>query len=222
VFCLIGPKRYDVPWRALERQGWIAPVRCYEIRVPLPEEGRLAHARAQGRDRYRLASENPAKLPLVRRLVSAHRDEQVLVIGQYLRQVRAIAEELKAPLLTGSTPNRERQELYSAFRQGRVRTLVLSKVANMAVDLPSAGVAIQVSGAFGSRQEEAQRLGRILRPKPGGQPAHFYSLVSRGTREEDYSARRQLFLTEQGYEYQVLGAEEIASHEAIGWTAEGE
>ncbi|MFZ5767815.1 MAG: DNA repair helicase XPB [Bacillota bacterium] len=203
VFSLIGPKRYDVAWKALERQGWIAEATCHEIRVNMPEDLRLLYSVSDERSRFRLASENPAKIPLVHRLVRAHSRDQVLVIGQFLEQLADIAASLGAPLITGTTPNREREKLYRRFRNGELRLLVVSKVANFALDLPEASVAIQVSGTFGSRQEEAQRLGRILRPKASGIPATFYTLVSRETREQDFAQKRQLFLTEQGYRYSI-------------------
>ncbi|MBE7561073.1 DEAD/DEAH box helicase [bacterium] len=206
VFSLIGPKRYDVPWKQLEKQGWIAPVTCYEIRLPMDSSLRVDYASASFRNKYRVAAENPRKLEVVDRLVARHEGDQTLIIGMYLSQLSQIARRLRAPLITGSTPNLEREELYHRFRIGEVKTLVVSKVANFAIDLPDANVAIQVSGTFGSRQEEAQRLGRILRPKPGGESATFYSLVTRESRDQEFSAKRQLFLTEQGYRY-VIGDE---------------
>jgi len=209
VFSLIGPKRYDVPWKVLERQGWIATAQCTEIRTPLPDELRMGYALATNRDKFRIASENPAKRTILRQLLARHAGDRVLVIGQYLRQLRAIARDTQAPLITGATPNRQRERLYADFRDGRIRVLVVSKVGNFAVDLPDANVAIQVSGTFGSRQEEAQRLGRILRPKTDGGPAQFYSLVTRDSRDAEFAARRQLFLTEQGYTYRILDAHEV-------------
>jgi len=209
VFSLIGPKRYDVPWKVLEKQGWIATATCTEIRAPLPDDLRMTYALATAREKFRIASENPAKLGLVRRLLARHSDDRVLVIGQYLRQLHHIARETQAPLITGSTANRERERLYEDFRHGRVRVLIVSKVGNFAVDLPDANVAVQVSGTFGSRQEEAQRLGRILRPKSDGSMARFYSLVTRDSRDQDFAAKRQLFLTEQGYTYAIHDAREI-------------
>jgi len=217
VFTLIGPKRYDVPWKDLERQGFIATARCREVHVEVPQDLRIEHAVAELRQRHRLAAENPAKRPLVRRLARRHRDDRVLVIGQYLGQLREIARELDAPIITGSTPTPERERLYDEFRAGTVPLLVVSKVANFAVDLPDANVAIQVSGTFGSRQEEAQRLGRILRPKGG--EAVLYSLVSRDTVEQDLAMNRRLFLTEQGYHYDILPGSaleaELAAVEAL-------
>jgi DNA excision repair protein ERCC-3 len=203
VFALIGPKRYDVPWMDLEKQGWIAQAICHEIRIPMPRNQRVEYSVATRGVQYRLAAENPAKLSVLRELLDRHRDDQVLIIGQYLSQLDVIAKMTRAPLITGRTPNTERQNLYALFRRGEVKCLVVSKVANFAIDLPDANVAIQVSGTFGSRQEEAQRLGRILRPKSDGGQAAFYTLVSKETREQDFSANRQLFLTEQGYHYVI-------------------
>ncbi|MDA8592671.1 DEAD/DEAH box helicase, partial [Planctomycetota bacterium] len=207
VFCLIGPKRYDVPWKVLEGQGFIAEARCVEVRVPFSDDDRRTYASAPSRQQFRLASENPAKLPILKDLVERHEGERVLVIGQYLDQLRAIAKALDAPLLTGRTANAERERLYTGFRDGEIELLVLSKVGNFAVDLPDASVAIQVSGTFGSRQEEAQRLGRVLRPKSDGSGATFYSVVTLGSRDQEFSEKRQLFLTEQGYSYEIVHAE---------------
>jgi DNA excision repair protein ERCC-3 len=208
VFSLIGPKRYDMPWKLLEDQGWIATAVCYEIRLPLPDPLRRKYALAEDRKKYRIAAENPEKLKLIKTLVSYHEDDNVLVIGMYLDQLKIIAEEIEAPLITGKTPNSERQKLYDAFRVGEQKILVVSKVANFALDLPDANVAIQVSGTFGSRQEEAQRLGRILRPKTDGSFARFYSLITKDTRDMDFAAKRQLFLTEQGYQYVIASVDE--------------
>ena len=207
VFGLIGPKRFDVPWRELERQGWIATAECYEIRVALEPDERLMYAIAEEREKYRMAAENPVKMRVVSELIHRHAEDQVLVIGQYLDQLKYLAEMLDAPLLTGRTTNTQREKLYEQFRQGALKRLVVSKVANFAIDLPDANVAIQVSGTFGSRQEEAQRLGRLLRPKADGRPAHFYTIVTRDTRDQEFSANRQLFLTEQGYRYTIEDAE---------------
>ncbi len=207
VFGLIGPKRYDVPWRELERQGWIATAECYEIRVAMPDEQRMTYALSEEREKYRMAAENPTKMQVVQELLARHADDQVLIIGQYLDQLKYLADLVGAPLLTGRTSNAQREKLYDRFRRGELKRLVVSKVANFAIDLPDATVAIQVSGTFGSRQEEAQRLGRLLRPKPDGRPAHFYSIVTRDTRDQDFSANRQLFLTEQGYRYTIEDAE---------------
>ncbi len=209
VFSLIGPKKYDVPWRELEQQGWIATAECHEIRVGLSEDEQMTYAMAEVRDKYRLAAETPAKLSVTRHLVERHRNDQILIIGQYIEQLKILAEELQAPLLTGRTPNGQREKLYDQFRRGDIKRLVVSKVANFAIDLPDANVAIQVSGTFGSRQEEAQRLGRILRPKSDGSLAYFYSIVTRDTRDQEFSANRQLFLTEQGYRYIIEDAEEL-------------
>jgi len=203
VFALIGPKRHDVPWKDLEKQGWIAPAICHEIRIPMPRDQRVEYSVSPRGVQYRLAAENPAKMGVLQELLDRHREDQVLVIGQYLSQLHAIAKMVRAPLLTGRTPNHERQRLYDLFRRGEIKRLVVSKVANFAIDLPDANVAIQVSGTFGSRQEEAQRLGRILRPKSDGGQALFYTLVSKETREQEFSANRQLFLTEQGYHYVI-------------------
>lgn len=207
VFSLIGPKKYDVPWRELEKQGWIATAECHEIRVSMTEDEQLNYAIAEEREKYRLAAESPAKLEVTRHLAERHRDDQVLIIGQYLDQLKQLAEELEAPLLTGRTSTGQREKLYEQFRRGELKRLVVSKVANFAIDLPDANVAIQVSGTFGSRQEEAQRLGRILRPKTDGSLAYFYSIVTRDTRDQEFSANRQLFLTEQGYRYLIEDAE---------------
>ncbi len=209
VFSLIGPKKYDAPWRDLEARGWIAKALCTEVRCRLPRALRLEYATAPPRSKFRLASENPVKLELTTRIIAHHTDAPVLIIGQYLEQLQTLARSLRAPLVTGKTPQRERERLYGEFRNGSLRTLVLSKVGNYALDLPDAEVLVQVSGTFGSRQEEAQRLGRVLRPKPDGRPAHFYTLVSRETDEEDFAHHRQLFLTEQGYSYRILDEEEL-------------
>jgi DNA excision repair protein ERCC-3 len=210
VFALIGPKKADVPWKVLEGQGWIASATCTEVRVPLPGELRMPYAVAEPRDKFRIASENPDKAAVVRRILARHPDEPALVIGMYVDQIESLAHELGVPVLTGSTGQRRRDALYRDFREGRIPVLAVSKVANFAVDLPDAAVAVQVSGTFGSRQEEAQRLGRILRPKPGANQAHFYTLVSRDTVEQEFALKRQLFLCEQGYEYRIADAEEIA------------
>ncbi|HKA06809.1 MAG TPA: DNA repair helicase XPB [Gemmataceae bacterium] len=203
VFSLIGPKKYDVPWRELETQGWIAAATCTEIRVALPAEQRMEYAVAELRDKYRIASENPTKDDVVAGLLENHATERVILIGQYIRQLKRLAARFQIPLITGSTPNAEREDLYAKFRRGEVRHLVLSKVGNFAIDLPDANVLIQVSGTFGSRQEEAQRLGRVLRPKANGEGAHFYTLVTRDTREIEFAQHRQMFLTEQGYSYAI-------------------
>ncbi|GHV68084.1 helicase [Spirochaetia bacterium] len=210
VFSLVGPKRYDVPWKDLETKGWIAEALCTEIRLDLPENLKIPYAVASSREKYRIASENPFKEGAVKQLVENHSTDQILVIGQYISQLEKLARMLAAPLITGKTPNAEREKIYGAFRKGEVRVIVVSKVANFAIDLPDASMAIQVSGSFGSRQEEAQRLGRILRPKgepgnpqSGGRNSWFYTVVSRYTVEEDFAANRQKFLAEQGYKYSI-------------------
>ena len=214
VFSLIGPKKYDVPWRELESKGWIATATCTEIRIALPDDKRMEYAVAEWRDKYRIASENPAKDEIIEHLLETYADKRVLIIGQYLRQLRQIAKRFDVPLITGQTGNKEREELYGKFRTGEVRHLVLSKVGNFAIDLPDANVLIQVSGTFGSRQEEAQRLGRILRPKTGGEEAHFFTLVTRDTRELDFAQHRQMFLTEQGYSYHIADEGDLAAKQA--------
>lgn len=212
VFALIGPKKADVPWKVLEAQGWIAKAVCTEVRLPLPEPLRMPYAVSDPRQKFRVASENPAKTALVERLLNLHPNEPTLIIGMYVEQVKQIADHLGVPSLTGTTAQRQRDQLFDAFRAGRISVLAVSKVANFAVDLPDAAVAIQVSGTFGSRQEEAQRLGRILRPKPGHNQAHFYTLVSRDTVEQEFALRRQLFLCEQGYSYEIRDGEEFTAH----------
>ena len=210
VFSLIGPKKYDVPWKVLEKQGWIAEALCTEIRVPLPADQRFEYAIAPKRNKFRIASTNPHKIGLCESLAERHRGDNVLIIGQYLSQLKQLARHFKAPIITGQTPVRRRQELYQAFRTGDIKLLIVSKVANFAIDLPDANVAIQVSGTFGSRQEEAQRLGRILRPKrEPGAVARFYSIVSKDTCDQDFSMERQLFLTEQGYRYEIRNADDL-------------
>ncbi len=206
VFSLIGPKRFDLPWKLLERRGFIAQALCTEVRVPLPRALRARYAAADRRDRFRLASENPLKLAVLEETVARHKGEPILVIGQYLDQLHAASRRLRAPLVEGSTPADARRTLYDDFRAGRLPVLVVSKVGNFAVDLPEASVLVQLSGTFGSRQEEAQRLGRILRPKEDGRTARFYTLVSHETSEETFAQHRQLFLTEQGYAYEITVA----------------
>jgi DNA excision repair protein ERCC-3 len=203
VFSLIGPKKFDAPWRDLEQQGWIAPAVCTEIRVPMEREARRQYALAEKRERYRVAATNPHKVSVLNALLERHKKDLVLVIGMYLDQLEELSRCLNAPLITGKTPTVQREKLYEAFRTGRERLLVVSKVANFAIDLPEANVAIELSGTFGSRQEEAQRLGRILRPKADGGQANFYAVVSQDTVDQEYSDHRQLFLTEQGYRYQI-------------------
>jgi DNA excision repair protein ERCC-3 len=217
VFSLIGPKKYDVPWRELETRGWIAEAACNEVRVSLPDTARMEYAVAEWRQKYRIASENPVKDEVIARILERYPGSHVLIIGQYLRQLRHISKRFGIPLITGQTGNAEREDLYGKFRRGEIRQLVLSKVGNFAIDLPDANVLIQVSGTFGSRQEEAQRLGRILRPKSGGEIAHFYTLVTRDTRELDFAHHRQLFLTEQGYSYNIIdGGDLLAERRLTG------
>ena len=212
VFALIGPKRYDVPWRDLEQRAWIATAVCTEVRVPMSEERRMEYALADRRAQFRVAAENPEKAAHVRSILTRCPEGRVLIIGEYITQLEKLARELRSPLVTGKTAQAEREQLYERFRRGEIRHLVLSKVGNFALDLPDADVLIQVSGMFGSRQEEAQRLGRILRPKADGRTAHFFSLVSRDTREEEFAHHRQLFLTEQGYSYQIIDGPELLAH----------
>ncbi|WP_199441141.1 DNA repair helicase XPB [Umezawaea beigongshangensis] len=209
VFSLIGPKRYDVPWRDIEAQGWIAPAECTEVRVTLTDNERLTYATAEPEERYKLCSTADTKLPVVRAILDRHPDEPTLVIGAYLDQLDDLGAALDAPVIQGSTKNKEREVLFDRFRRGELRTLVVSKVANFSIDLPEASVAVQVSGTFGSRQEEAQRLGRLLRPKGDGRQAHFYSVVSRDTLDTDYAAHRQRFLAEQGYAYKIVDADDL-------------
>jgi DNA excision repair protein ERCC-3 len=209
VFSLIGPKRFDAPWKDIESQGYIAPAECIEVRVSLTDGERMAYATAEAEDRYRLASGCDHKAEVVRRLVELHADEPTLVIGQYLDQLDELGEQLGAPVIKGDTTVKERERLYQAFREGEVGLLVVSKVANFSIDLPEASVAIQVSGTFGSRQEEAQRLGRLLRPKADGRSARFYSVVTRDTIDADFAQHRQRFLAEQGYSYTIVDADSL-------------
>lgn len=213
VFSLIGPKKYDVPWRELEKQGWIATAEVTEVRIPLPDELRLVYATSvEEYEKTRLAAENPAKLDVLDELLEKHTDDNVLIIGTYLSQLGRITQRYGFPLITGDTAVRERRRLLEQFREGELTKLIISKVGNFSIDLPDANVMIQLSGAFGSRQEEAQRLGRILRPKRNGLLAHFYTLVSRDTKDQEFSANRQRFLTEQGYRYNILYADEVAAY----------
>ena len=212
VFSLIGPKRYDAPWKDIETQGYIAPANCVEVRVSLPDSDRMTYAMAEPEDKYRLASCAHEKVTLVEDIAARHPDDQVLVIGQYLDQLAELGEHLDAPVITGASSVKERERLFSDFRHGLIRVLVVSKVANFSVDLPEASVAIQVSGTFGSRQEEAQRLGRILRPKADGRTAHFYSIVTRDTVDADFAQHRQRFLAEQGYAYSIVDADDLRTH----------
>lgn len=209
VFSLIGPKRYDAPWKDIEAQGYIAPADCVEVRVDLPRDERVAYAMADDGDKYRLCATSETKASVVEKLVASHKGEQLLVIGQYIDQLDELGERLDAPIIKGETSVKERQRLFNAFRSGELHTLVVSKVANFSIDLPEASVAIQVSGSFGSRQEEAQRLGRLLRPKGDGRAARFYTVVARDTLDQDFAAKRQRFLAEQGYAYTILDAADI-------------
>ena len=209
VFSLIGPKRFDAPWKDIEAQGYIAPASCYEVRVSLPDEVRMDYAIADQDARFRIAATADAKMPIIKELLDKHRGEPTLIIGQYLDQIEEVSQGLGLPKLTGETPVDEREQLFAKFRRGELTALVVSKVANFSIDLPEASVAIQISGAFGSRQEEAQRLGRLLRPKADGRSASFYTLVARDTVEQDFAQNRQRFLAEQGYSYEILDADEI-------------
>jgi DNA excision repair protein ERCC-3 len=204
VFSLIGPKKFEVPWKVLEVQGWIATATCTEIRVALRPDEKMSYAMADLRKKMGIAACNPEKTKVVRELLRTHKKDRVLIIGQYLEQLDALATDLKVPLITGATPNSEREVLYKEFRDGVIETLMVSKVGNFAVDIPDANVLIQISGTFGSRQEEAQRLGRVLRPKANGVLAHFYTLVTKDTKEQEFGMNRQLFLTEQGYSYAIV------------------
>ena len=215
VFSLIGPKRYDAPWKEMEAQGWIAPADCVEVRVTLTDSERLAYATAEQEDRYRFCATTPTKSSVVQALVERHRGEQTLVIGQYIDQLDELGERLDAPVIKGETKIKERERLFDAFRSGEISVLIVSKVANFSIDLPEAAVAVQVSGTFGSRQEEAQRLGRVLRPKASGKGARFYSVVARDTLDQDYAAHRQRFLAEQGYAYRIVDADAVLADEEI-------
>jgi DNA excision repair protein ERCC-3 len=209
VFSLIGPKRFDAPWKDIEAQGYIAPAACYEVRVDLPPDVRMDYAVSNQDERYRLAATASVKIDVIKKLLTKHAGEPTLVIGQYLEQLDEVAEGLGAPLITGQTPVDERERLFQAFRDGEETTLVVSKVANFSIDLPEASVAIQISGSFGSRQEEAQRLGRLLRPKADGRAANFYTIIARDTVDQDFAQNRQRFLAEQGYSYEILDAHTI-------------
>lgn len=213
VFSLIGPKKYDVPWKDLERQGWIATADVVEVRIPLTDDLRMTYALADPRQKYRVAAENPAKFEVIDELLAKHTDDRVLIIGMYLDQLKEVEARYGYSLITGETPVRERHRLYKEFKEGTISRLIISKVGNFAIDLPDANIMIQISGTFGSRQEEAQRLGRILRPKSDGRLAHFYTLVTKDTQDQDFSANRQLFLTEQGYQYIILYADEVEDYE---------
>jgi DNA excision repair protein ERCC-3 len=209
VFSLIGPKRFDAPWKEIEAQGYIAPAACYEVRIDLPEDEHFEYAIANQEDRYRLSASSTSKIPVIQKLIAKHQGEPVLIIGQYIEQLVTVAGALKAELITGETPVGERERLFADFREGRIQVLVVSKVANFSIDLPEASVAIQISGSYGSRQEEAQRLGRILRPKADGRTASFYTLISRDTVDQDFAQNRQRFLAEQGYAYVILDAVDL-------------
>ncbi|MEY4349367.1 MAG: hypothetical protein RL719_664, partial [Actinomycetota bacterium] len=209
VFSLIGPKRFDAPWKEIEAQGYIAPAECYEVRIDLLDEERLDYAMASQDDRYRIAATSPVKIPVIQKLMKKHEGEPTLIIGQYLDQIHTVADALNVPFITGETPVDEREVLFNDFREGRLNTLVVSKVANFSIDLPEASVAIQISGSYGSRQEEAQRLGRLLRPKGDGRTASFYTLIARDTVDQDFAQNRQRFLAEQGYSYQIVDAETL-------------
>ncbi|SDU59205.1 DNA excision repair protein ERCC-3 [Gordonia westfalica] len=209
VFSLIGPKRYDAPWKDIEAQGWIAPAECIEVRVTLTDEERLQYAVAEPEEKYKLCSTAHTKVNVVKAILNKHQHQQTLVIGAYIDQLEELGRELDCPVIQGSTKNKEREILFDRFRTGELQTLVVSKVANFSIDLPEASVAVQVSGTFGSRQEEAQRLGRLLRPKHDGGQAHFYSVVSRDTLDADYAAHRQRFLAEQGYAYRITDADDL-------------
>ena len=202
VFSLVGPKRYDVPWKELEKAHWIATAECIEVRLDLPESQEIEYAVASAREKHKLASVNEIKNIVTQKIIARYPDDKILVIGQYLDQLNTIAKELNAPIITGKTPNVERDQIYKSFREGKIHVLVVSKVANFAIDLPDASIAIQISGTFGSRQEEAQRLGRILRPKE--RTSRFFTLITRNTVEEDFGSNRQKFLAEQGYSYKIL------------------
>jgi DNA excision repair protein ERCC-3 len=215
VFSLIGPKRYDAPWKDMETQGWIAPADCVEVRVTLTDSERLAYATAEPEERYRFCATTETKTQIIESLVERHKGEQTLVIGQYIDQLDELGERLDAPVIKGETRIKERERLFQAFRTGELSVLVVSKVANFSIDLPEASVAIQVSGAYGSRQEEAQRLGRVLRPKASGKGARFYAVVARDTLDQDYAAHRQRFLAEQGYAYRIVDADDVLSGNEI-------
>jgi DNA excision repair protein ERCC-3 len=209
VFSLIGPKRFDAPWKEIEAQGYIAPAACFEVRIDLPEEERMEYAISSQEDRYRIAATSKTRIPVIQQLLKKHAGEPTLIIGQYLDQIHEVSAAIKVPEITGETPVDERERLFEQFRTGEISTLVVSKVANFSVDLPEASVAIQISGSYGSRQEEAQRLGRLLRPKADGRTASFYTLISRDTVDQDFAQNRQRFLAEQGYSYEILDAHSL-------------
>lgn len=209
VFSLIGPKRFDAPWKEIEAQGYIAPAACFEVRIDLPEEERLNYAISSQDERYRIAATSMVKVPVIKQLLARHKGEPTLIIGQYLDQIHTVSAALNVPEITGETPIEERERLFELFRSGQVNTLVVSKVANFSIDLPEASVAIQISGSYGSRQEEAQRLGRLLRPKADGRSANFYTLIARDTIDQDFAQNRQRFLAEQGYSYEIMDSFEL-------------
>ena len=209
VFSLIGPKRFDAPWKEIEAQGYIAPAACFEVRIDLPEEERLNYAISSQDERYRIAATSMVKVPVIKQLLARHKGEPTLIIGQYLDQIHSVSAALNVPEITGETPIEERERLFELFRSGQVNTLVVSKVANFSIDLPEASVAIQISGSYGSRQEEAQRLGRLLRPKADGRSANFYTLIARDTIDQDFAQNRQRFLAEQGYSYEIMDSFEL-------------
>jgi DNA excision repair protein ERCC-3 len=209
VFSLIGPKRFDAPWKEIEAQGYIAPAACFEVRIDLPEEERLNYAIASQEDRYRISATSGSKIPVIKALLAKHPGEPTLIIGQYLDQIHAVSAALSVSEITGETPIDERERLFEAFRTGEITCLVVSKVANFSIDLPEASVAIQISGSYGSRQEEAQRLGRLLRPKADGRSANFYTLIARDTIDQDFAQNRQRFLAEQGYSYEIIDADAL-------------
>jgi DNA excision repair protein ERCC-3 len=222
VFSLIGPKRYDAPWRDIEAQGWVAPADCVEVRVTMTDNERIIYATAEAEERYRLCACARTKIPVVKSILARHEGEPALVIGAYLDQLDELGVALEAPVIQGSTKNRERETLFDRFRRGEIPVLVVSKVANFSIDLPEASVAIQVSGTFGSRQEEAQRLGRLLRPKGDGRQAHFYSVVARDSIDAEYAAHRQRFLAEQGYAYRIVDADDLLGPVLPDVESEGE
>jgi DNA excision repair protein ERCC-3 len=209
VFSLIGPKRFDAPWKEIEAQGYIAPAACFEVRIDLPADEHFEYAIANQEDRYRLSATSTVKIPVIQKLIEKHAGEPTLIIGQYIDQLNTVAAALNSALITGETPISERERLFADFREGRLGVLVVSKVANFSIDLPEASVAIQISGSYGSRQEEAQRLGRILRPKADGRTASFYTLIARDTVDQDFAQNRQRFLAEQGYAYEILDAVDL-------------
>ncbi|MCL2155561.1 MAG: DEAD/DEAH box helicase [Leptospirales bacterium] len=207
VFSLIGPKKYDIPWKILEKTKWIATALCTEIRIELPEDKRVQYSLSKDREKFRIASENPKKINFVKKILEHHTDSNIIIIGQYIAQLEEYKKVLRFPMISGSTPLSEREDLYKKFRNGEIKYLIVSKVANFSIDLPDANVAIQISGTFGSRQEEAQRLGRVLRPKKNDNYAYFYTIITSNSVEEKFSLNRQLFLTEQGYTYSIMNEE---------------